>query len=67
MIVVVIEMVVMDIAVMLMILVALVAVVVMMVEAMVTGTSELCPSLQVSSESKRLGCCNSFAWMDSLC
>lgn len=58
MIVVVTEMV-MGIAVMLMILVALVAVVIMMVEAMVTGTSELCPSLQVSSESKRLGCCSS--------
>lgn len=39
--------VVMGIAVMLMILVALVAVVIMMVEAMVTGSSELWPSLQV--------------------
>lgn len=38
-----------------------------MMEAMVTGTSELCFSLQVLSESRRLDCCSSSAWMDSQC
>ena len=48
-------------------LVALVPVVVVMLKAIVTGTSELRFSLQVLSESRRLGCCSSSAWMDSQC
>lgn len=60
------EMVMMGVVLMVITLVVLVPVV-MMMGAMVTGTLELCFSLQVSSESRRLGCCSSSAWMDSQC
>lgn len=50
-----------EMVVMVIMLVVLLVGLVMMMEAMVTETSKLCLSLQVSSESRRLGCCSSSA------